>query len=122
MAAAQNGDDVQPDMSVKDWYYKTEEYSALSQAKKKALQLMQKKRTGQKKGNDPKAKFTLPKRKVKAIQCVAVKAAVKALSKAKIDNDVSMDIDSSDDDEEMPMPQHDGPSNRSNKALQRKNT
>ena len=83
---------------------------------------MRKKRTGHKRGNDPKAKFTLPKRKVKAIQRAAVKAAVKAVSKTKTDNALPMDIDSSDEDEEMPMRQHDGPSNRSNKALQRKNT
>ena len=118
-----NFDDIEPDMSVEDRYYKKSEYNKLSAAKKKGLALKRVKR-----GHKPGAKDSPkgPPHKGKRTFKKRVISAVKAYLKKDQPDDTSDDSSTSsmEVDEEIPMKQHDGkqPTNRNVKALKRKHT
>ena len=103
---------LEPDMSVEDRYYTRDEYMKLSRAKKKALSLKRKKR-GHKPGEKSsktvaKGKKTYSKRTISAVQT--------NMKNMQIDSDSS----ESDSDCEMVDAKTTKCSNRSNKALTRK--
>ena len=123
-------DDVQPDMSVEDRYYKQSEYSALSNAQKKGLSLKRGKRghpssgKGGDKGKGKRIHAELSKKTIKAVRKAAASAAIAAV-KSKCSNEetsstTGSDSDSADDDDVDADKSKTKNTNRNNKALKRK--
>lgn len=95
--------DVEPDMTVEDQYYKPAEYASLSAAKKAGL-IAKRKRRGGKNAKAHKAKKTKskPQRNNKAIKLT--KGTIKALATAMRDDGDNSDSGSNDNsNEEVPM-------------------
>ena len=102
--------EVQPDMSVKDWYYTGKEYSQLSRAKKYGLKLKCQKH-GHKPGkNKTKTKPLDNKSNNPTYECV-IKALTKVLEQNGIGEESSTEEDASDNE---PAPKK----NHTNRALQ----
>ena len=115
------GDDASPDQSVEDRYYSRQEYSKLSNAAKEGLRLKQKKRGHQPGDSTPKNVA----KKQKVGKKPAMKAAkdwskreIMALAKKVRFMDLEDHSSDSEQSEEKEAPKK--PSNRNNKALQRK--
>ena len=108
-------DKLEPDMSVEDRYYSKTEYSKLSAAKKKGLNIKRKKR-----GHKPGAKDS--KSSPKKGPATFRKRVVSVLKQLTGKGELNAGDDSSDSDEEVPMKDNSSQSNRTNKALKRKNT
>jgi len=95
-------DNVDPDMSVEDRYYKPQEYASLSAAKKAGLLIKRKKR-GKKGGKAPKKKGANNPPKPKKNQSVNLsKSTIKAIATAVHEDDDGSDEGSSSE-EEIPM-------------------
>jgi len=115
------GDDASPDQSVEDRYYSRQEYSKLSNAAKEGLRLKRKKRGHQPGDSTPKNVA----KKQKVGKKPAMKAAkdwskreIMALAKKVRFMDLEDHSSDSEQSEEKEAPKK--PSNRNNKALQRK--
>ena len=102
-------DESKADMTIPDRYYTEKEYQALSAEQKLGLKIKRSKR-----GHVPGSKSSKKPRKIKALTTTEPEDTTAA---------ESSDSDSSDsEDEEVPIkpPNNQVPSNRTNKALQRK--
>ena len=93
-------DNVTPDMTVEDRYYKIPEYKRLSQAKKLGLKLLREKRGGKKTAKIPKKPgASILKKKLRFTKTNPAIRKIKAiLSAVELDEGDDMDVDSTDDD------------------------
>lgn len=107
-------DNVAPDMTIEDRYYNKQEYSKLTQAQRKGLDIKRKKRGHVKGGKDSKmpnrtGKGNFSRREVKAL---------KRMLGSGTDHDATNIKQESDDESDTPPPTD----NRRNRALKRKKT
>ena len=111
-------DDLKPDMSVQDRYYKKSEYQKLTRAQKKGLRLKRKDRTdGEGQSNKKQKTVTFDERTIKSLGT----AITSKLQLDKTTNDSDEAEESSDDGkkDEGKKPAA-SKRNRDNKSLQRK--
>jgi hypothetical protein len=113
-------DSVEPDMSIEDRFYKPNEYQKLTKAQQKGLRIKRGKRRG-KEGNG-KGKNKTPHKAKKSFNkrvVAAVKSYLKSDSKG---SNKKVQFESSDDDSSEGEDAKRSGSNRTNKALKRKQT
>ena len=111
-------DNVTPDMTVEDCYYKVSKYKCLSRAKKFGLKLLREKRGSKQSDKIPRKSGTgILKKKLRFLKTNPAIRKIKALlSAVELDEGDDMDIESTDGETQARNPEN---INCNNSALQR---
>jgi len=112
-------EDLKPDMSVQDRYYKKSEYQKLTRAQKKGLKLKRKERTdGYGRSNKKQKTVTFDERTIKSLGTAI--ASKLQLHKTTDDTKESSSDDKKKDSDDGKSSSNSSTRNRDNKSLQRK--